>query len=71
MSSPNVIKVIGVWFLIVFLFVSPGSAVSKVTTIKIATLAPEGSSWIQTFEDLNAELKQKTSNSVRLKVYPG
>ncbi len=71
MSSPNVIKSIGVCFLIVFLFVSPRSAVSKVTTIKIATLAPEGSSWIQTFEDLNAELKQKTNNSVRLKIYPG
>ena len=71
MSRPNAIRSIGVCFLIVVLFVSPRSAVSKVTTIKIATLAPEGSSWIRTFEDLNAELKQKTNNSVRLKVYPG
>jgi len=71
MNSPNVIKVIGVGFLIVFLLVAPPSAVSKTVTIKIATLAPEGSSWIQTFADLNAAVKKKTNNAVRFKIYPG
>ena len=71
MNSPNVIKVIGVGFLIVFLLVAPRSAVSKTVTIKIATLAPEGSSWIQTFADLNAAVKKKTNNAVRFKIYPG
>ena len=71
MSSPNLIKTIGVSFLIVFLLVAPHSAASKAVTIKIATLAPEGSAWIQTFDDLNAAVKKKTNNAVRFKIYPG
>lgn len=71
MSSPNVIKAIGSSFLTAFLLVSPHSVAAKTTTIKIATLAPEGSSYIQTLNDLNAELKEKTNNGVRLRIYPG
>ena len=71
MSRPNVIKALGVGFLTVFLLVSPRNAVSEGTILKIATLAPEGSVWIQTFEDLNAELKKKTNNAVQLRIYPG
>ena len=71
MSSLNLIKAIGVIFLIVFLLVAPRNAVSKAVTLKIATLAPEGSAWIQTFDDLNAAVKKKTNNGVRFKIYPG
>jgi TRAP-type C4-dicarboxylate transport system substrate-binding protein len=71
MRIPNVAKAIGAGILAVFLLVSPRIASSEGTTLKIATLAPEGSAWIQTFVDLNAELKKKTGNAVRLKVYPG
>jgi len=71
MSRPNVIKAIGMSFLTVFLLVSPHIAAAKTTIIKIATLAPEGSSYIQTFNDLNTELKQKTNNDVQLRIYPG
>ena len=71
MSKPNVIKAIGISFLTVILFIAPHSAAAKTTTIKIATLAPDGSSYIQTLNDLNAELKQKTNNDVRLRIYPG
>ena len=46
-------------------------AAAKTTVIKLATLAPEGSAWTEIFKDLNAELKEKTNNSVRLKIYPG
>ncbi len=48
-----------------------GSAAAKTTIIKIATLAPEGSTWIEIFNDLNAELKTATNNGVQLKIYPG
>lgn len=44
---------------------------SKATVIKIATLAPDGSAWTETLGDLNTELKEKTNNGVRLKIYPG
>jgi len=71
MCNPNLNKVIGASFLIIFFLVAPHSAYSKAVTIKIATLAPEGSAWIQTFGDLNAAVKKKTNNSVRFKIYPG
>ncbi len=71
MSSPNLIKVMGVSFLMVFLLVAPHNAASKAVTIKIATLAPEGSAWIKTLDDLNAAVKKKTNNGVRFKIYPG
>jgi TRAP-type C4-dicarboxylate transport system substrate-binding protein len=71
MSKPNVIKAIGISFLTVILLIAPQSAAAKTTTIKIATLAPDGSSYIQTLNDLNAELKLKTNNDVRLRIYPG
>ena len=48
-----------------------GAAASQTTVIKIATLAPEGSVWTEIINDLNAELKTATGNSVQLKVYPG
>jgi len=71
MSRPNAIKTMGVGMLLLFLFAMPPAAGAKAVTIKIATLAPEGSSWIQTFEDLNVELQKKTDKAVQLKVYPG
>jgi TRAP-type C4-dicarboxylate transport system substrate-binding protein len=71
MSRPNVIQTMGVAVLILFLFSIPTAAGAKALTIKIATLAPEGSSWIQTFDDLNVELRKKTNNAVQLKVYAG
>jgi TRAP-type C4-dicarboxylate transport system substrate-binding protein len=50
---------------------SGGNAAAKTTVIKLATLAPEGSAWIEIFNDLNVELKEKTNSGVRLKIYPG
>ena len=72
MSTSKAFRAIGsslvVGLLVAFL---AGSALAKATIIKIATLAPEGSTWIDTFDNLNAELKKKTKNSVRFKIYPG
>lgn len=48
-----------------------GDAVANTTVIKLATLAPEGSTWIEIFNELNVELKAKTNNGVELKIYPG
>jgi len=71
MSKTNVIKSIGIAFLALILLIAPQGAAAKPTILKIATLAPEGSSYIQALNELNAELKQKTNNEVRLRVYPG
>jgi TRAP-type C4-dicarboxylate transport system substrate-binding protein len=48
-----------------------GGAAAGTTVIKIATLAPEGSTWTDIFNELNAELKTVTNNAVRLKIYAG
>ena len=71
MSRPNLIKAPASFLLMALLIFLPRSGVSQGITLKIATLAPEGSAWVQTFDDLNAALKKKTGNAVRLKVYPG
>jgi TRAP-type C4-dicarboxylate transport system substrate-binding protein len=39
--------------------------------IKLATLAPEGSPWIQVLKAAADEAQQKTGNAVQFKVYPG
>jgi TRAP-type C4-dicarboxylate transport system substrate-binding protein len=39
--------------------------------IKFATLAPEGSPWMNTFHKINGEIKEKTEGKVKLKAYPG
>ncbi len=41
------------------------------TRIKIATLAPEGTSWMKVMNALAAEVKEKTGGEVQLKFYAG
>lgn len=40
-------------------------------TIKLATLAPEGSTWMRYFHKMNAEVMAKTDGQVAFKAYPG
>ncbi len=40
-------------------------------TIKLATLAPEGSPWMNTFHKVNDTIEKKTDGKVKLKAYPG
>jgi TRAP-type C4-dicarboxylate transport system substrate-binding protein len=39
--------------------------------LKIATIAPEGSTWHRIMEELNADLKETTQGRVSFKIYPG
>lgn len=41
------------------------------TVIKLATLAPEGSSWMNVFNELKEEVLQKTGDQVIIRIYPG
>ena len=58
--------------MVAFIFCAPsiGSA-QEATVIKIATLAPDGSSWMKTFNAINAEIMQKTKGKVSFKIYAG
>lgn len=46
-------------------------AVSNATTFKIATLSPEGSSWMNAMRAGAKEIAEKTNNRVIIKYYPG
>lgn len=51
------------------LFVVPVAAGE--TTIKFATLAPEGSTWMNVMKEMDAEIRQKTGGEIKFKIYPG
>lgn len=71
MNKINASWEIKIGFLVLCLLVLPAVVGAKTVVIKIATLAPEGSAWIKAFDDLNAELKEKTNDGVQLKIYAG
>lgn len=39
--------------------------------LKVATLAPDGSSWIAALRDIDTEVREETGGAVGLKIYPG
>lgn len=53
-------------FLAAMLSVSVSAA-----TLKIATLSPEGSTWMQKFRKAAADIKSQTDGRVKIKFYPG
>jgi TRAP-type C4-dicarboxylate transport system substrate-binding protein len=75
MGSEDSIKVLRVsLFIFFFLFLSFNQVAvgaEKIIQIKMGTLAPEGSSWMKTFNTLNTEVIKKTENKVQFKIYPG
>ena len=61
----------GVVLLCICIGSTPALCESKGCRIKLATLAPEGSSWLNTFKSLVEEVKKKTGNEVNFRIYPG
>ncbi len=48
-----------------------GPLEAKPKLLKLASLAPEGSSWITALRAIDAELREKTDQAVGFKIYPG
>jgi len=46
-------------------------ALSAKVTVKLATLAPEGSAWYDTIKNMGDEWKKATNGDVTIKIYPG
>jgi TRAP-type C4-dicarboxylate transport system substrate-binding protein len=67
----RVINILGIALLTSLFFIRSASGAEKSLVIKLATLAPEGSSWMKTFSALNADVMKKTENKVQFKIYPG
>jgi TRAP-type C4-dicarboxylate transport system substrate-binding protein len=71
MGRGSAVKILGL-SLGVFLFLTQFAAgEEKGSLIKLGTLAPEGSSWMKTFNAINTEVMKKTGNTVRFRFYPG
>ena len=47
------------------------AAEAKTYTLKFATLAPSGTTWMNLLEEWAAEVKEKTDGQIRFKFYPG
>lgn len=43
----------------------------QAATLKVATLSPEGSSWMKKFRAADKEIRTQTNNRVKFKFYPG
>lgn len=63
------IKMAGLGIVALTLMMSPASSEAKTLEIKIATLAPEGSSWSKAFHAIDAEVREKTDAQVGFKIY--
>jgi TRAP-type C4-dicarboxylate transport system substrate-binding protein len=55
----------------VFILVLIMTGTAQAVVLKIATLSPDGSSWMQTMRDGAKQVAQATENRVRFKFYPG
>ena len=51
--------------------VSTGHARSRTKKLKVATLAPEGSTWWQIIKDADKRIRELTNNSVKIQLYAG
>jgi TRAP-type C4-dicarboxylate transport system substrate-binding protein len=71
MIRSAVIKISGLSFIALSLLMPPAASVAKTLEIKIATLAPGGSSWMKTFHSIDAEVREKTDKQIGFKFYPG
>jgi TRAP-type C4-dicarboxylate transport system substrate-binding protein len=71
MERRKAIKIAVLSLLVSLFFMQRGYGVEKGLIIKIATLEPEGSSWMKTFNLLNSEVMKRTENRVQFRIYPG
>jgi TRAP-type C4-dicarboxylate transport system substrate-binding protein len=63
--------VVGVFLFLLFSCPTSVAADKGQFIIKIATLAPEGTPWMNTFHTVNEEIERKTGGKVKLRAYPG
>jgi len=50
---------------------APEAQAKAAHTFKIASLAPEGSVWVDSFKEFAAEINEKTGGEVAFRIYPG
>src|SRR5438067_293356 len=58
-------------FLSALLLTGANANSAETKVLKLATLAPDGSSWMVTLSSLNKDLQEKTAGTLRFKFYAG
>ena len=58
-----------IWLLILGTLTAPATLFAA-ESIKFATLAPKGSTWMNNFEAMAREIRSKTDNEIGLRIYP-
>ena len=71
MNIQMIISFVRLCLLACLIVIGSAHSAEKSVIIKLATLAPEGSSWTKSFNALNKEVMEKTNNQVQFKVYGG
>jgi TRAP-type C4-dicarboxylate transport system substrate-binding protein len=71
MNIRSGIRFIGPLLLVCLLFVGSVQGDEKGVVIKLATLPPEGNSWVKMLNALNTEVMKKTENKLQFKIYAG
>lgn len=71
MNIRSGIKIIGPLLLVCLLLIGHAQGAEKGVVIKLATLPPEGNSWVKMLNAFNAEVMKKTDNKVQFKIYAG
>jgi TRAP-type C4-dicarboxylate transport system substrate-binding protein len=64
-------KTAAAFAVLVFLCAASGPAGAGPVVIKMATLAPDGSSWYKVLQDMGERWKKATDGAVTLRIYPG
>ncbi|HEY5577793.1 MAG TPA: TRAP transporter substrate-binding protein DctP, partial [Deferrimonas sp.] len=72
MNCSSISRSAGVLLLLAAALLSwPGAARSAPTVVKMATLAPEGSSWYRVLQEMGEEWRKASGGAVTLRIYPG
>lgn len=71
MRKPAAFKSLVLIQMILLALALPATGSQEATIIKIATLAPDGSSWTKALNAIDSEIQEKTNKAVRLKIYAG
>lgn len=65
-------RIVQILILLLFIGLTANSAFCKPKHLfKIGTLAPDGSVWINQFNEFNKEIQEKTNGEVGFRIYPG
>ncbi len=73
--SHDILRFVPVGLLVLFALALPGTTTTtkaeETYTLRVATLAPAGSSWMKIVNAWNKTLQEKTDGRLKIRVYPG